>query len=98
MLDFSGIWVPLVTPFIDGAVDHDGLRRLVLALSTAGIAGLVVCGSTGEAAALDEREQVAVLRTVQGTCRDLPVIVGVSGFTAKSVVSRLARLAEHPLA
>jgi 4-hydroxy-tetrahydrodipicolinate synthase len=26
---FSGIWVPVITPFADGAVDHAALRRLV---------------------------------------------------------------------
>jgi 4-hydroxy-tetrahydrodipicolinate synthase len=94
MQDFSGIWVPLVTPFSNGTVDHDGLRRLVQALSATGIAGLVVCGSTGEAAALDESEQAAVLRTVRDACQGLPVIVGVSGVTPQSVAARVARLAE----
>ena len=98
MQDFSGIWVPLITPYADGAVDHAGLRRLVHVLGTAGVAGLVVCGSTGEAAALDESEQAAVLRTVQDACPGLPVILGVSGVTAKSVTARLARLAEFALA
>jgi len=98
MQDFSGIWVPLVTPYADGAVDHDGLRRLVHMLTAAGIAGLVVCGSTGEAAALDDSEQAAVLHTVLDTCRDLPVILGVSGVTPSSVAARLARLVDFPLA
>lgn len=98
MQDFSGIWVPLITPFTDGAIDHAGLRRLVDTLATSGIAGLVVCGSTGEAAALDESEQAAVLRTVLDACRGLPVIVGVSGVTPGSVAARLARLAEFSLA
>ena len=98
MQDFSGIWVPLVTPYADGAVDHDGLRRLVDKLVEADVAGLVVCGSTGEAAALDESEQAAVLRTVRDSCRGLPVILGVSGVTPQSVAARVARLAEFSLA
>ncbi len=98
MQDFSGIWVPLITPYADGAVDHEGLRRLVHVLGTAGVAGLVVCGSTGEAAALDEPEQAAVLRTVQDACPGLPMILGVSGVTPKFVAARLARLADFFLA
>ncbi len=98
MQDFSGIWVPLVTPFTDGAIDHDGLRRLVGMLATSGVAGLVVCGTTGEAAALDESEQATVLRTVLDECRGLPVIFGVSEVTPGSVAARLARLAEFSLA
>ena len=98
MQDFSGIWVPVITPFVDGAIDHEGLRRLVRWLGATGIAGLVVCGSTGEAAALDESEQAAVLRTVQASDADLPVILGVSGVTPKSVAVRLTRFADCSLA
>lgn len=98
MQDFSGIWVPLVTPFADGAVDHGGLRRLVGMLAASGVAGLVVCGTTGEAAVLDESEQAAVLRTVLGACDGLPVIFGISGVTPGSVAARMAQLAEFPLA
>ena len=62
--DFSGLWVPLITPFVGQAVDHEALGRLVKHLVSAGVTGLVVCGSTGEAAALSAEEQLAVLRTV----------------------------------
>ena len=27
--NFSGLWIPLVTPFHEGAVDHPALARLV---------------------------------------------------------------------
>lgn len=98
MQDFAGIWVPLVTPFDHDAIDHAGLRRLVRTLAGAGIAGVVVCGSTGEAAALDETEQLAVLRTVLDASPGLRVIMGVSGVTPRSVVARLARLGALALA
>ncbi|MEK8032749.1 4-hydroxy-tetrahydrodipicolinate synthase [Ideonella sp. DXS29W] len=95
---FGGIWVPLVTPFREGAVDHEGLKRLVRHLDHQGLAGLVVCGSTGEAAALDEAEQRAVLDTVMSVRGDLKVIVGVSGVTPGGVARRLRELAGLPLA
>ncbi len=78
--DFSGLWVPLVTPFEGDAVDHAALRALVRRLVPAGIAGTVVCGSTGEAAALDEREQMAALATVAGAAPELPRVMGISGY------------------
>jgi dihydrodipicolinate synthase/N-acetylneuraminate lyase len=94
----SGIWVPLVTPFKTQAVDHAALRRLVEELARSGIAGFVVCGSTGEAGALDDDEQLAVLHTVfeaRAACR---VIMGASGVKPAGVSARLARLRELPLA
>lgn len=77
--DFSGLWLPLVTPFEQGKVDHRALKRLVAHYRASGIAGLVVCGSTGEAAALDEEEQIGLLQAVLDLAPGLPVIMGVSG-------------------
>ncbi|HGM6879710.1 TPA: dihydrodipicolinate synthase family protein, partial [Serratia marcescens] len=61
MASFSGIWVAMVTPFNHDAVDLPAVKRLARHLLDAGIEGLVVCGSTGEAAALSKEEQLAVL-------------------------------------
>ncbi len=77
--DFSGLWIPLVTPFDHGAVDHPALYKLVRHLANQGVAGFVVCGSTGEAAALSPHEQLAVLNTVESSAGDLPLVMGLSG-------------------
>lgn len=90
---FSGIWVPLVTPFHQGAVDHTALQRLVRHLATQGVAGFVVCGSTGEAAMLDEAEQDAVLASVLDAAGKLPVLMGLSGVRPERVATRARQLA-----
>lgn len=99
---FRGIWVPLVTPFArDGAdtpVDHAALRRLVAHYRRSGIAGLVVCGTTGEAAALDDAEQLAVLDTVLTEVGDLPVIAGLAGNHLGHTLARLDAFNALPLA
>jgi hypothetical protein len=83
MESFSGIWVPLVTPFRgDGAVDQPALRALALRLAP-DVAGFVVCGSTGEAHALDGVEQLSVLDTVLAPYR-----------TSRSSSASAARIAE----
>jgi 4-hydroxy-tetrahydrodipicolinate synthase len=76
---FTGIWVPLVTPFSHGQVDHAALRKLVRYYAEAGVSGLVALGTTGEAAALDQLEQRAVVATVVDAAAGLPVIVGLAG-------------------
>ncbi len=92
---FPGLWLPLITPFLGNAVDHAALARLVQHYCKTSIAGLVACGSTGEAAALDEGEQLAVLDTilkaVQQNKPGLPVVMGLSGRTA----DRLRHSAAH---
>ena len=79
-VNFTGLWLPLITPFRHGAVDHAALARLVARYSKAGVAGFVACGSTGEAAALDDDEQLAVLATVLKAAGGLPVVMGLSGY------------------
>jgi 4-hydroxy-tetrahydrodipicolinate synthase len=57
---FEGVSVALVTPFRNGAVDEPGLRRLIRYVLDQGVDGLVMTGSTGEAATMSraERERV----------------------------------------
>src|ERR1035437_4061941 len=80
MSPFQGIWIPVVTPFRNGFVDLDAAQRLAVDLVDSGVHGLVVCGTTGEAATLDEDEQAAMLRAVQEAVGTrCPVVMGISG-------------------
>ena len=95
---FSGLWIPLVTPFQDGAVDHPALAALTRTLRGQGVTGFVACGSTGEAAALSKDEQLAVLETVLGAAEGLPVAMGLSGYHLGQAVEWVQALAAYPLA
>ncbi|WMY10583.1 4-hydroxy-tetrahydrodipicolinate synthase [Paraburkholderia phenoliruptrix] len=106
---FSGIWIPLITPFADGAVDHAALRALVRRYADAGVAGIVALGTTGEPAALDDAEQDAVIATILEAARagrggtsepsaPLPVVVGVSGNHTASMRERIQQLNALPIA
>jgi len=96
--DFSGLWVPLVTPFRAGSLDLPALKRLATHLAGQGLAGFVACGSTGEAAALDKAEQLAVLDTTLTAARGLPVIMGVSGYHLGSTIEWVGQLCQRPIA
>jgi len=96
--DFSGLWIPLVTPFDQDKVDYAALKRLVAHYRASGIAGLVVCGSTGEAAALSDEEQLEVLYTVMAEASGLPVIMGLSGYHLGKTVARVRALGALNLA
>ena len=99
MSDFSGIWVPLVTPFTnDNAVDLTSLSTLVRDLVGTGINGLVVCGTTGEPAALNGDEKQSVLEAVFRSCSNTRVMMGVSGITPSEVCEQLQCWNGYPLA
>ena len=92
--NYSGLWIPLVTPLHHDAVDHAALSQLVLHLKAQGIKGFVACGSTGEAALLDAHEQDAVLETVCEAAGGTPVMMGVSGPRPAQVAARMLAIAK----
>jgi 4-hydroxy-tetrahydrodipicolinate synthase len=96
--DFTGLWIPLITPFHQGAVDHPALTRLVKQLAHEDVTGFVACGSTGEAAALDKAEQLAVLDTVLAANTGLPVVMGLSGYHMEHTLAWVKTLCQHPIA
>lgn len=97
MQEFSGIWVPVVTPFApDGRVDMPGLAALVDSLVEARVHGLVACGTTGEAATLDENEKALVLDTVLRA--GVPVVMGVTGVSPNDVAKQCERWNAHRIA
>lgn len=92
---FAGSYVALVTPFTkSGGLDEAALRRLVRSHLRAGTAGLVPCGSTGEAATLTHEEYRRVVGlTLEESRGLLPVVAGV-GTNATAKVVEMAREAE----
>ncbi|MBY0581703.1 MAG: 4-hydroxy-tetrahydrodipicolinate synthase [Sphingomonas sp.] len=75
---FSGSIPALVTPFdADGAFDEAAYRALIDWQIAEGSAGLVPCGTTGEAATLSAEEHFAVVRVcVEQAAGRVPVMAG----------------------
>ncbi len=89
---FSGVSTALITPFKDGGIDRPALRRIATAQVEAGIASLIVCGTTGEAATLREVERDLVLSEVLETVGGrVPVIVGCGTNDTAQTVSLIKR-------
>ena len=78
MIRFEGTFTALVTPFnASNEFDEQAMKRLVEFQLSEGIDGLVVCGSTGEAATLSDDEYARVVRFVVETVDSrVPVIAG----------------------
>lgn len=98
MSSFQGIWVPLVTPFQNGAIDFIGLRRLVSHLLEKGVDGIVVCGTTGEAAALGKQEQLAVLDAVLEQVPGERVVMGLAGNNLTELLHFQGEILKRPVA
>jgi len=98
MSAFQGIWVPLVTPFHNGAIDFVGLRRLVSHLLEKGVDGLIVCGTTGEPAAMGKHEQLAVLDAVLELVPAQRVVMGLAGNNLTEMLQFQSEILKRPVA
>jgi 4-hydroxy-tetrahydrodipicolinate synthase len=78
MARFSGIMPPLVTPLLpDGRLDEPGLRRLVEHVIRGGVHGVVMLGSSGEAALLlPEVRRRALDVALEAANGRVPVVAG----------------------
>ena len=95
-----GLWLPLITPFRDGALDEASLRRLVQHYHSRPIDGLVLAATTGESLTLDAGETerlVFAVRDEAGKARDLPILLGLSGSNTRSLSDTLDRTAAWPI-
>ncbi|MDA7426436.1 4-hydroxy-tetrahydrodipicolinate synthase [Thalassococcus lentus] len=83
----KGSMPALVTPFKDGAVDFDTLKRLVEWHIAEGSHGLVPVGTTGESPTLTHAEHEAVIEcVVEAAAGRVPVVAGAgSNNTAESM-------------
>ena len=61
MTRFSGVWLPVITPFEDGEIDYASYERLVDRYVRAGVAGIIPLGTTGESPTIDEAESAALV-------------------------------------
>lgn len=84
---FKGSITALITPFRNGRVDEDALRRFVDWQISEGTHGLVPTGTTGESPTLDFAEHKRVIEiTIEASRGRVPVMAGTgSNSTAEAI-------------
>jgi 4-hydroxy-tetrahydrodipicolinate synthase len=94
-LRFSGSITALATPFTAaGEIDLDAWRRLLQLQLDGGTQGVVVAGSTGEAAALYDVEYDALLRiAVEFIAGRIPVLAGTGLSSTAKTIEQTRRVA-----
>jgi 4-hydroxy-2-oxoglutarate aldolase len=97
VIALDGILAPVVTPFDrSGAVDGDAFDANVRAHLGAGLHGIVVAGSTGEAALLDEDERARLVDLARKAVPpDRTLLVGTGAESTRAVIARNRVAAER---
>src|SRR4030095_12971284 len=95
MKRFAGIYTPISTPFRqDDTIDEPALRSNVAKWMSTSLTGLVVLGSNGEAAQLDDDEADRVVAIVrEGVPKGRPLIAGTGRESTKATIAATHRAA-----
>ncbi|MEO6102899.1 MAG: 4-hydroxy-tetrahydrodipicolinate synthase [Pseudoxanthomonas sp.] len=94
-MSLSGSITALATPFTTaGGLDLDAWRRLLRQQLDGGTQGVVVAGSTGEAAALDDAEYDSLLATaVKAVAGRIPILAGTGHMNTARTIAQTRRAA-----
>lgn len=91
----SGIWLPIITPFSNGKIDHKSYKNLIDHYTNTGISGLIPLGTTGEVPVLSDYEFEEMIEiTMEYNNGRLPIYVGVGGNYTAKVIKKL-KIAEY---
>lgn len=92
---FTGAGVALVTPFDENGVNYKKLEELIEFQIENSVDSIIVCGTTGEASAMSEDEQMSVLEfCIKKADGRVPMLAGTgSNNTDKTI--RLTKFAEE---
>ena len=93
-METTGCGTAIVTPFkADGSIDEAALRALVNWQIESGIDFIVACGSTGEAATLDEDEWLTAVGVVaEAAAGRVPVWAGCTHNSTRTLLRQAGRL------
>ncbi len=85
---FEGIYTPIVTPHRpDHTIDRDRFAEVVEHLSSAGVHGIIVAGTTGEYYAQTAEERAGLMRLAKELIRGrVPLIVGTGAIRTEDSI------------
>ncbi|MEA2331215.1 MAG: 4-hydroxy-tetrahydrodipicolinate synthase [Thermoleophilaceae bacterium] len=94
-MQIGGILTAMVTPFdADGELDEDATVRLIHHLLENGSDGLVLGGTTGEAATMTDEEKVRLWELAVAESGDAAVIAGTGTYDTRHTVEMTERATE----
>ena len=84
---FKGCATALITPFKDGKIDYVSMGKIIENQIKEGVDALVVCGTTGEASTLSDKEKFQLVKfTVDLVKNRVPVIAGAGSNDTKHAI------------
>ncbi|MCJ7471927.1 MAG: dihydrodipicolinate synthase family protein, partial [Actinobacteria bacterium] len=95
---YTGIYLPVITPFLDGEVDYISYEKIVDYYIGKGIHGIIPLGTTGEAPTISQTEYHNIIKTTIGLVKGrIPVFVGASGNDTISLIKKLQSFEDYDI-
>ena len=86
-MEFRGSYVAIVTPFLNGAIDEKRFAELIEFQIKGGTDGILICGTTGEAATMSTQEHKAHLKAaVELIDGRVPVLAGTGSNSTSEAI------------
>jgi 4-hydroxy-tetrahydrodipicolinate synthase len=94
-MQLTGVWLPIITPFLNDKVDYKSYKKLIDHYTDTGISGIIPLGTTGEIPTLSDYEFEEMIETTMEYNKErLPVYIGIGGNFTSRVVKKV-KLAEY---
>ena len=95
---YTGIYLPIITPFLIGKVDYSSYEQMVEHFIKKGIHGIIPLGTTGESPTVSHTEYHNIAKTIIDLAGGrIPVFLGVSGNDTSSLIKKLEGFEDYDI-
>lgn len=91
---FAGTHTAIITPFRNGRLDEDALKKVIDYQFDGGVQGVVPCGTTGESPTLDYEEHDRVIQLTVGFSRGRGLVIAGTGSNSTREAIEMTQEAE----
>lgn len=97
-MKIEGVWLPIITPFIDNEIDYKSYQKMIDYYIEKGITGIIPLGTTGESPVLNEKETIQLIeKTIEYSNGHVPIFVGTGGNYTDKVVKQVKQLEKYDI-
>ncbi|WP_163192308.1 4-hydroxy-tetrahydrodipicolinate synthase [Clostridium thermarum] len=95
-MKLTGVWLPIITPFVNDGIDFESYKNLLEYYIPKGISGIMPLGTTGESPTISEEEfEQIVEKTMEYVNGRVPVYVGLGGNNTQKLVKQVKTLEKY---
>lgn len=95
-MNIKGVWLPVVTPFINNEVDYKSYKKLIDYYIDKKISGIIPLGTTGECPTIEDDEFIKIVETtIETVNKRVPVFFGVGGNYTDKVIRQIKKIEEY---